>query len=158
MSLLHAAALGGHINVARALVQAGANVNAATDGGETPVHVASANGHLVRAGGMLRVGWLFFVKSNNWSSNYHVAVAVAVAIVAVAAAAVAIGVVAVKVTVTLVDVAVVAAAIAAAATFAVVAIVVVVVVAAAAIVCTLPLLLYPDHALLLLSAHRQVPG
>ncbi len=145
--------------MARALVQAGANVNAATDGGETPVHVASANGHLVRAWGMLRVGWLFFVKSNNWSSNYHVAVAVAVAIVAVAAAAVAIGVVAVKVTVTLVDVVVVVAAIAAAATFAVVVVVVVVVVAAAAaIVRTLPLLLYPDHALLLLSAHRQVPG
>ncbi len=46
VTLMHAAALGGHLEVVRVLAEAGADVDAASDGGETPVHVAGANGNL----------------------------------------------------------------------------------------------------------------
>ena len=46
LTMMHAAALGGHLEVVRILAEAGADPEAATNGGETPVHVAAANGNL----------------------------------------------------------------------------------------------------------------
>jgi len=46
LSLLHVAALGGHSDVVQLLVDSGAAYNARTLSGETPLALASANGHL----------------------------------------------------------------------------------------------------------------
>ena len=45
LTLLHAAAMGGHLMIVKFLVEKGANVNRRKAQGETPLFVASANGH-----------------------------------------------------------------------------------------------------------------
>ena len=43
---LHICARYGHLEVARALIEAGADVNAKKDNGETPLHFSAWHGHL----------------------------------------------------------------------------------------------------------------
>ncbi len=55
-SPLHAAAQLGHIDVCRALIQAGADLNLQDDLGETPLHKASSGGYLEVITALLEAG------------------------------------------------------------------------------------------------------
>ena len=53
---LHLAASRGHIEVARALLQAGANARKSNNNGQTPLHLATMKGHLEIVRALLEAG------------------------------------------------------------------------------------------------------
>jgi ankyrin repeat protein len=53
---LHKAAMKGHIKVARALLQAGANARKSNEDGQTPLHYASGEGHIEIVRALLEAG------------------------------------------------------------------------------------------------------
>ena len=55
-SLLHSAAAKGHADVARALLAAGASVDAVDKQGSTPLHYAAFQGHAVVVTALLEAG------------------------------------------------------------------------------------------------------
>ena len=56
---LHFSAQGGHLEVTRALIEAGADVNAKEDKGWTPLHICAEKGHLEVARALIKAGSSF---------------------------------------------------------------------------------------------------
>jgi cytohesin len=71
---LHKAAWKGHLEVARALLQAGANARKSNDYGRTPLHLASGEGHIEIVRALLEAGAGADVRKcdvDGWSPIHH---------------------------------------------------------------------------------------
>ena len=70
---LHWSARNGHLEVVRALIKAGADVNAKDNDGWTPLHYSAWNGHLEVARALIEAGADVNAKENGGSTPLHAA-------------------------------------------------------------------------------------